>query len=293
VRGVEDAARRYETDAADSFDLGESFDLIAFGGDHTAYEAPPLEQGRRLRAAGEAEVGIGLADALGLRPGAVLAAQLPDGRETRYRVVGVVRALQQQGRVAWVGGRLPGPPQLAIRLKPGASADRVQAELARVRGTGFATSAAGVEGEAVRGWAARNGGFVSILVALLRAVAVIDALVCLYALAQVLALTAEERRGAVAVVRAVGGSPRQVLALFAGSALTLALLAAPLGLALERLVVGPRVAALAASYATLSLRAGTVSAAIVAAGLAVAALVAAAAVARAAVREPVVAGLQR
>ena len=76
--------------------------LIAYPGDHTRFEAPPLASGRRLRAAGEAEVGLGLADALGLRPGSTLAVQLAGGDEIRFRVVGVVRALENEGRVAYV-----------------------------------------------------------------------------------------------------------------------------------------------------------------------------------------------
>src|SRR5205085_457587 len=55
VRGVRAATVRYETDAADSFDLGESFKLVGFPGDVTSYESPPLASGRRVQAAGEAE----------------------------------------------------------------------------------------------------------------------------------------------------------------------------------------------------------------------------------------------
>src|SRR3712207_7080484 len=49
--------------------------------DHTEFEAPPLAAGRRVRSAGEIEVGVGLADALGLRPGSTVAAQLRSGAE--------------------------------------------------------------------------------------------------------------------------------------------------------------------------------------------------------------------
>ena len=81
-------ARRYAVDAADSFRLGEPLRLVAYPGDHTEFEAPPLAEGRRVRGPGEVEVGLGLADALGLRPGSTLAAQLPSGAEVRFRVVG-------------------------------------------------------------------------------------------------------------------------------------------------------------------------------------------------------------
>ena len=85
-------------------------------GDHTQFEAPPLAEGRRIRAPNEIEVGVGLADPLGLRPGSVLAAQLSEAEEVRFRVVGIVRALENDGRIGWVQ---PGP---AARRRPGAAA---------------------------------------------------------------------------------------------------------------------------------------------------------------------------
>ena len=120
--GVRDAAPRYQLSAADSFRLGQPVRLIGYPGDHTRFEAPPLASGRRLRAANEAEVGLGLAEALGLRAGSTLAVQAPGGDEIRLRVAGVVRALENRGRVAYVRDtpllaadpRLQ--PTLAIRL---------------------------------------------------------------------------------------------------------------------------------------------------------------------------------
>ena len=102
IPGVEAVGARYAVDAADSFRLGETLRLVAFPGDHTEFEAPPLASGRRVRGPGDVEVGLGLADALGLRPGSTLAAQLPSGGEVRFRVSGVVRALEHDGRIAWV-----------------------------------------------------------------------------------------------------------------------------------------------------------------------------------------------
>src|SRR5256885_1757173 len=99
VPGVAAAAPRYTVRAADSFDLSQSFQVIAIPGDHTVLEAPPLASGRRLRGDGEAEVGTGLADAVGLGPGSTLAMQVPSGREVRFRVAGTVRALPDNGRV--------------------------------------------------------------------------------------------------------------------------------------------------------------------------------------------------
>ena len=47
--GVADAAPRYVVQGADSFALGEPVRLVAFPGDHTRFEDPPLAAGRRLR----------------------------------------------------------------------------------------------------------------------------------------------------------------------------------------------------------------------------------------------------
>ena len=292
--GVVAATARYDTFASDSFDLGESFELVGFGADHVGYEAPPLAEGRRLRGRHEAEVGLGLAQALDLHPGSLLAAQLENGRETRFRVVGIVRALAEQGRLAYVNARgllaaEPGlQPTLAAKTEAG-SAGSVRDELERA-GL-FAASSGGVAGDAVQGWAARNSGFVSVLVALLRAVAVLDGLVCVYALVQVLALTASERRQAIAVLRALGAGRAQITSLFAASALLLALVSLPVAVVVERVLLGPTAAGLAASYVTLTLTAGSSSIALVAVALAVASVVAAAIVGRQAVRRPVTHGL--
>ena len=294
--GVAAAAPRYELNALDSFDLGEPFSVIAFPGDHTRFEAPPLSQGRRLRSASEAEVGLGLAQILNLYPGSTLAAQLPDGREVRFRVVGVVRALERQGRVVYVRSRrlVAAEPDaqsvVAVRLRPGASSDAVRKELA---GAGFAAaSSGGITGESVQGWATRSSGFVGVLVGLLRAVAVIDGLVCLYAIAQLLALTVSERRSALAAVRALGAGRRQLAAILGGIAAPVALAAIVLGFLAERFLVGPAVARLAASYVSLSLVPTATAVALTAAGLLTGALVAVLWSARIAARGSVVEALR-
>ena len=71
-----------------------------------------------MRGPGEAEVGLGLADALGLRPGATLAVQLEGAGEVRFRVVGVVRALERDGRIAYV------QPDRLLAADPGAGRRR-------------------------------------------------------------------------------------------------------------------------------------------------------------------------
>jgi len=134
--------------------------------------------------------------------------------------------------------------------------------------------------------------FLNVLAALLRSVALLDGLVCVYALAQMLALIARERRRAVALVRAVGASRVQVFAVFAGAAALVSALAAPLGIGAERLVLGPVVGRLAVSYVTLSLAAGRQTISLVLVGLAVATTLAAAWATRGATADAIVGALR-
>ena len=286
--GVQDAAPRYQLSAADSFRLGQPVRLIGYPGDHTRFEAPPLASGRRLRAANEAEVGLGLAEALGLRAGSTLAVQAPGGDEIRLRVAGVVRALENRGRVAYVRDtpllaaepRLQ--PTLAIRLTAGADRAGVAAGL----------SALGARTTRVGGATTSNAQFLGILAAVLRGVGLAIGLVCLYALVQALAITARERRGAVALLRAAGGDRATVALVLAGAALAVVVPAALAAVVLERVALGPLVGSFAAGFAVLELAPSVAQVAAVVAGLLALAGAATAIVARTAIREPIVAGLR-
>ncbi len=283
--GVAGAAPRYEATGADSFALGETVNVISYGGEATSFEAPALTDGRRPHGAHEAEVGAGLAEVLGLAPGSTLALTLPDGAELRLRVAGVVRALEHDGRVAYVPPEalLAAEPeaaeQLAVRLAPGADAGRVAAEL----GASEVSRSTGVAG--------RGHALVEALTAVLRGVAAIDALVCLYTLVQALSLTAHERRRTIGVLRACGAGPPAVRRLLAGAALAVAAPAALIAVLLERVLLGPAMGRVAAGYASLPLRAGSGEIALALGGLLVLAAVAAWWVARRACREPIVAVL--
>jgi hypothetical protein len=286
--GVADAAPRYVAQGADSFALGEPVKLVAFPGDHTRFEDPPLDRGRRLHGDDEAEIGVGLAQALGVGVGSTLAVQLPGGGEARFRVVGTVRALDDNGRVAYVR-----PPRL-LEADPDADA-QVVVKLADRADRAAVTrrlSDLGAQPSAVGGATTRNGAFLGTLAALLRAVAVVDALVCLYALVQALGLVARERRPTLALLRATGAEGATVGAVLAGAALAVALPAAVVALALERLVLAPLVGHLAAGYADLGPRSSAGQVALALGGLAVLSVMAAAWVARRAVDEPPVAGLR-
>ena len=288
IPGVQDAAPRYEVQAVDSFSLGETIDVIAYPGNHTTFEAPPLTSGKRLRGTGEAEVGAGLADALGLGPGSTLAIALPAaGKELRLRVAGVVSSLDHDGRVAYIPAAPllkadpEAPENIAVRLHPGADQAAVSAALTKLGA--LPTPASGAT--------ARGVPLVDTLRTILRVVAIVDGLVCLYALIQTCAITLQERRSTVAVLRATGAGFAAVSRLLIGVVLALVIPAAVLGILLERLVLGPALANLAVNYATLELGAGLAQIAAVVVGLLAASAIAVLWVTRRATTEAVVQGL--
>jgi ABC-type lipoprotein release transport system permease subunit len=281
--GVEAVAPRYELSALDSFSLGEVIDVIAYAGDRTTFEDPPVVAGATARGAGEADVGIGLAQVLGLSVGSTLALALPSGQELRLRVAGVVSSLGHDGRVAYVPAAALlaadpiAPEQLAVRLDPGTNSRAVAAAL----------EALGAGTSATTGVAGSGGVLVSALESLLRAVAGVDVLVCLYTLLQALTLTASERRSAIALLRACGAHGRSVRALLAGAALAVLLPAALIAIMLERVLLGPAIAHIAAGYAALALGADAGEIALLLAGLTVLAVGSAGWVAARAMAEPV------
>jgi ABC-type antimicrobial peptide transport system permease subunit len=286
--GVAGAAPRYETDAVDSFELGQPVRLVAFPGDHTTFEAPELAEGRRLRDDGEAEVGQGLADTLGVRPGGTLAVQLPTGEEVRFRVVGVVRTLEREGQVAYVrpprllAADVSIRPEIAVRLEDGADRGEVEQSLERI----------GAEPRAVGGTGSDDQAFLGKLAAVLRVVAAVNGLICLYVLVQTLAVMAAERRRTIAVLRSAGARRTAVALVLGGVAAAVVGVAVPLGVIVERLLLGPAVARLAAGYASLPLGAGAGQVVAITAGLVAVATAAAVWVAWRVEREPISVGLR-
>jgi predicted lysophospholipase L1 biosynthesis ABC-type transport system permease subunit len=285
--GVQAAAPRYAVDAAASFALQEPVRVIAFPGDHTPFEAPPLAAGRRLRSAAEVEVGQGLADALGVRVGGTLAVQTSGG-ELRLRVAGIVRALEHDGRVAYARAGpvlrvLPGAPAVvAIRLRPGADAAAVRRAVQDV--TGIAPRAPATA-------TPRSRAFLGTLAAVVRVLAIVVGGVSLLALAQALAVTARERRATIAVLRSGGAGAAAIARLLAGAVAVLLIPGALLGLALERWVLGPAVTSLAAGYADLSLAPGAGQVALAGGVFALLAALAVALTLRRLLREAITAGL--
>ena len=279
IPGVADAAPRYEADVADSFRLGEPLRLVAYPGDHTRFEAPPLAEGRRLRADGEAEVGVGLADALGLRPGATLAVQTA-GRRRGALPRGRRRARARARRPARLRparrGCSPRSPASArrarVRLAPGADRAAWSASW----------PALGAPPQPAAAATTRNAAFLGVLAAVLRGVGLAVGLVCLYALVQALAMTARERRGAVALLRACGGGrdDGRGRARRRGAGRRAARRASP-GVALQRSCSARSCRRLAAGFAALPLAPSAGQAALVVGGLLALAAAATALVARA------------
>jgi ABC-type antimicrobial peptide transport system permease subunit len=287
IAGVQDAAPRYDVRSADSFSLGEVIDTIAYPGNPTVFEAPPLLSGHRLRGDDETEIGQGLAQTLGIGPGQTLALQLPDGVELRLRISGVVSSLDLQGRIAYVPAAAllradpNAPSSIAVLLHPAANMAAVEAALTRL----------GAVPQSAAGATSKSAPLVAVLRAIIIAVALIDGLVCLYALVQACALTVSERRRTIAVLRACGAGASAVRRLLVGAVLCLLIPAAIVGVLLQRFVLGPALSHLAAGYAYLPLRATAVQIALTVVGLAIAAAIAVLWVARQADRESVVSGL--
>lgn len=289
VPGVAAAAQRSTIEAADSFSLTQPLRVVAYPADHVAFEAAPLATGRRLRTAREVEVGLGLADALGLRPGSLLAIQSATGRELRFRVAGVVRALENDGRIVYArtapllrdDPSLGGP--IAVRLERGADRGEVTRRLARAGFAGTPTGAATLS----------SRSFLAVLATVLRTVALAIGLVCLAAVVQTLGLTTRDRRRSLAVLRASGARPRHLGALLAGAAGAILLPALVAAVMLQRLVLGPIVAGLTADYATLPLGVRALDGLVAGGGLAFVGMVAVVLATRSSIHQPIAAELQR
>lgn len=246
--GVAAAAPRLTVTGVDAFDLGQPLQIVAFGsGREGVFAGRPLLEGRRVRADGEAEVGRGLAQILGLAPGATLRAVLVDGRELRLRVVGVVQELSREGRVAYTTGAtladLDGAVEeaIAVRLEPGATAATVRDRLEQ-RGLRVSVNS---------GIAPVGGGFLHTAAVLLITVGIVNGIVCAALVLLGLTALARERARTIGIVRVAGGGGRDVAALLAGAAAAQLALAVPAGFLLSREVLGPALARFAERYGTL------------------------------------------
>jgi ABC-type antimicrobial peptide transport system permease subunit len=250
TKGVAAAAERYEVGAADSFDLGQPMSVVAFGpGGGTVFSGRPLLEGRRAHATGEFDVGRGLADSLGLALGSPVIGTLADGTEFRGRVVGIVQELAEDGRIAYTPGStlLDVDPTLvgkiAVRLEPGVNVPHFRSTL---RSHGFSSTLNS-------GLAPKGSTFLQTIVVLLRTVAVVDGFVCAALVLLSLVVLSRERSATIGIVRAIGGSSRDIAALLAGAAFLLLVIAVPAGYALERWILAPALSQMVERYGSLPL----------------------------------------
>ena len=137
-----------------------------------------------------------------------------------------MRALENDGRIAWVRpDQLLAPrpdlsPQVVVRAEAGRRPRAVDAR---------AASTLGARLQPVGAAQTDNAAFLAVLAAVLRGVGLAVGLVCLYALVQALTVTARERRGAVALLRACGADGTTVGLVLAGAAVAVAVPAALAG----------------------------------------------------------------
>ena len=246
--GVAAAARRYDTLAVNAYDLGQPLRIVAFGGGaNGVFDGRPLLSGRRAARSGEAEVGEGLASSLGLGVGQIFVADPEGGGEVRLQVVGIVREPLNDGRIAYTDratllAAQPGlAPQIAVRPARGTSAAAVRERLAD----------AGISALPASGLVPSGASFIDAVVALLRAVAVVNGLGSVALAALALVGLARERSDTVAVLRAVGGGRLQVASLLAGAAVTLVGLAVGVAVAVDLLVLEPVITSLLGTYGAL------------------------------------------
>ena len=217
-----------------------------------SFEDPPLAEGRRIRGPNEVEVGVGH----GRRARAAARLVLADADPRRRR--GALprqrdRARARERRPDRVGRSRTGCSPLRPDLDPQVV---VRLEAGRRPGHGHARAVdLGARLQPVGAAQTDNAAFLAVLAAVLRGVGLAVGLVCLYALVQALTVTARERRGAVALLRACGADGPTVGLVLAGAAVAVAIPAALAGVVLEVVAFGPLVARLAAGFAVAAARA--------------------------------------
>jgi len=222
------------TETEQDLALGEEpFLGLALGGDLAA-SGFDVREGRMLTGPGEAIVGWGLLDRFGLDVGDEVTVTA-EGRPVRLTVVGWYREAEDTGEVLRFtlddlrGVRPDADPQWAsVNVAAGTEPDEVAASLARRLGGGARVEVRpppeSDEIDAFR--------IAFLLVSLLVVV------VALANLASTMLLAVRERRHDLGVLRAVGVTPGQVMAMVGAGAAALALLASVIGLPLGWAVSG-------------------------------------------------------
>jgi len=184
-------------------------------------------------ASGEAAVGYGLLDKLGLRVGDTTTVNI-SGVDHRVRIVGWYRTTEDSGQILLMPrsdlGAGAVPDQYRMTLTPGTSKDTVKAALAHRLGDGveLSTQSSSISGQGI------IQGVTMMIILVLALVALTNML---------LSLVASNRENArdIGVTGALGATPHQIVGQGAVSALALAVLAlivgVPLGLLVFRIQV--------------------------------------------------------
>jgi putative ABC transport system permease protein len=228
VLDTEQGVASWFTETPEDLALGdETFLGVAMGGDleHAGFD---VREGRMFAGNGEAVAGWGLLNRFGLDVGDEVTVQA-NGRPLPLRIVGWYRESEDTGEIL----RFPladlqtvrpetGPQWASVNLTDGATPDTVAASLARDLG-----SAARVEVQTIEGSDEIDAFRLAFL--LISALVVI---VALANLASTMLLAVRERTHDLGVLRAVGVTPRQVLATVAAGGAALALAAALIGIPL-------------------------------------------------------------
>jgi putative ABC transport system permease protein len=225
---AEDGVASWFTETPEDLALGdETFLGVAMDGD-VEQAGFDVREGRMFAGSGEAVAGWGFLNRFGLEVGDEVTVQV-NGRPIPLRIVGWYRESEDTGEIL----RFPladlrrvrpeaGPQWTSVNLVEGVTPDAVAAEL-----TGKLSSAARVEVQTVEGTDEIDAFRLAFL--LISALVVI---VALANLASTMLLAVRERTHDLGVLRAVGMTPRQVVAIAAASGAALAVAAALIGIPL-------------------------------------------------------------
>ncbi len=204
----------------------------------------PRVDGAAPRAADEVALDAGLADAAGLSPGDDARLVLA-GREGDYRVTAVVSpagagVLVSDERAAELAGRDAGPRAgtvdlVGLTVEPGRVEEVAAAARSALAGTDLVVATGGARGDSVLpGSAAAR----STLVVVAGSLAGVPLLLIGFLVAGALSVSIGGQRPELALLRAVGTTPRQLRRLVATQASLVAALAVPPGIALGYLLAG-------------------------------------------------------
>ncbi|MFJ7078801.1 FtsX-like permease family protein [Streptomyces sp. NPDC098781] len=213
------------------------------GWSSTKLLADPRVQGRAPSGAGEVAVpegtGIGLGDRVRV---------VANGRPaTGYRVTAVVEspgagmyfadetAVRLSGRAAGEGPRAATVDLIGLRAEPGAAHDVAAAARERVEGTGLLVTTGAGRGDVVSPGA---GASRSLLILLAGSLAGVILLITGFVMASALTVSVAGQRRDLALMRAVGATPRQIRRLAAGQATVVAGVALLPGVGLGYLLAG-------------------------------------------------------